>query len=187
MLLLQSTEPPMDDDSQQPAQPPASRWALSSAARLELEAAERKHPYVSLWGALHGERWGLPGVGDANGFLVPVHVFPAERIVGRYFLKLIRTEEGWEPLRDDNKQLVLSPAPVSEFVDKHKKPYAYGSLAIIADDEGRVDMFFHHTPQPALYEEIPCATSTPSSHSCSSRSINSERGSSCSRQRSSSW
>ena len=185
-----------DNDSQQPppspatAPPPASRpafQALSSAALLELEAAERNHPYVSLWGALHGDRWCLPGVGDANGFLVPVHVFPAERIVGRYLLKLIRTEEGWEPLRDDNKQLVLSPAPVSEFVDKHKKPYAYGSLAIIADDEGRVDMFFHHTPQPALYEEIPCATSTPSSHSCSSRSINSERGSSCSRQRSSSW
>ena len=159
--------------------------ALSSAAQLELAEAQRKHPYVSLWG--HGDRWRLPGVGSAPGFLVPVHAFPAERIVGRYLLKLIRTQEGWEPLRDDNKQLVLSPAPVSEFVDKHKKPYAYGSLAIIADDEGRVDMFFHHTPQPALYEEIPCATSTPSSHSCSSRSINSERGSSCSRQRSSSW
>ena len=84
--------------------------ALSTAFRLELAEAQRKHPYVTLWGALHGDRWCFPGVGRPPGFLVPVHKFLAEGIVGRYLVKLTwQKEEGWAPLRDETEKTDLIP------------------------------------------------------------------------------
>ena len=132
--------------------------ALSSAALLELEEAQRKHPYVSLWGARHGDRWCLPGVGGAPGFLVPVHKFRAEQIVNRrYLLKLTWTKHGLAFLEDGTQELVRSPRPVSAFRGKDNTMYMHGSLANIADDEGRVFVFFDDVSPPAPFQEIPCA------------------------------
>ena len=141
---------------------------LSRAYWLELAEAKRKHPYVTLWGARHGDRWCVPGVGHPPGFLVPVHKFRAEDMVGRYLVKLTwQKDEGWAPLRDETKFLVLSPRPVSAFVGKDRRPYMYGSLALIANDEGMVLMNFDHVSPPAHFEEKACAAldgvSTPSS------------------------
>ena len=76
-------------------------------------------------------------------------------------------DEGWAPLRDETKFLVLSPRPVSAFVGKDRRPYMYGSLALIANDEGMVLMNFDHVSPPAHFEEKACAAlddvSTPSS------------------------
>ena len=128
--------------------------ALSTASWLELAEAQRKPPYVTLWGALHGGRWCFPGVGRPPDFLVQVHKWRAEDIVGRYLVKLTRNKEGgWAPLRDETEKLVLSPRPVSAFVGKEGRPYKYGSLAKIANDEGMVFMFFDHKSPPAHFEE----------------------------------
>ena len=85
---------------------------------------------------------------------MPVHKFLAEGIVGRYLVKLTwQKEEGWAPLRDETEKLILSPRPVSAFVGKDGRPYMYGSLANIANDEGMVFMFFDHKSPPAHFEE----------------------------------
>ena len=148
--------------------------ALSSAALLELEEAQRKHPYVSLWGARHRDRWCLPGVGGAPGYLVPVHKFRAEQIVNRrYLLKLTWTKHGLAPLEDRTQELVRSPRPVSAFRGKDNTMYMYGSLANIADDKGRVFVFFDDVSPPAPFKEIPCADlehDVPTPHSSSSDS-----------------
>ena len=83
-----------------------------------------------------------------------MHKFLAEGIVGRYLVKLTwQKEEGWAPLRDETEKLILSPRPVSAFVGKDGRPYMYGSLANIANDEGMVFIFFDHKSPPAHIEE----------------------------------
>ena len=72
---------------------------------------------VSLVGAMNGERWCFPGVGNAPEFLVPVRRFLAEQILGKYLVKLTRKQSGRAPLRDEaTGEVVLSRAPVSAFV-----------------------------------------------------------------------
>ena len=71
---------------------------------LELGALEEEHSklsYVSLVGAVHGERWCIPGVGKPPEFLVPLRAFRAEDILGKYLVKLTRQQEGWALLRDE--------------------------------------------------------------------------------------
>ena len=98
---------------------------------------------VSLVGAMNGERWCFPGVGNAPEFLVPVRRFLAEQILGKYLAKLTRKQSGWEPLRDEARgDVVLSLAPVSAFVGGDGCPYMSGSLARIANDEGMVFVMF---------------------------------------------
>ena len=78
--------------------------ALSTTSWLELAEAQSKHPYVTLWGNLHGSRWCFPGVGHPPDFLVPVHKIQAEDIVGKYLVKLTRKKKGgWAPLRDETE------------------------------------------------------------------------------------
>ena len=100
----------------------------SSGVRVDGDTVPRHHQLTN-----------LSGVGRPPGFLVPVHKFLAEGIVGRYLVKLTwQKEEGWVPLRDETKNIVLSPRCVSAFVGKDGRPYMYGGLAEIANDEGIV-------------------------------------------------
>jgi len=74
---------------------------------------------------------------------VPLRAFRAEDILGKYLVKLTRQQEGWALLRDETTgELVLSPAPVSAFVGGGGRPYMYGTLARIANDEGMVFVNF---------------------------------------------
>ena len=108
---------------------------------------------VSLVGAMNGERWCFPGVGNAPEFLVPVQRFFAEQILGRYLVKLSRKQEGWAPVRDEaTGKFVLSCAPVSAFVGGDGRPYMSGSLARIANDEGMVFVMFDYVSPPAPCE-----------------------------------
>ena len=106
---------------------------------------------------MDGERWCFPGVGKPPDFLVPVQAFLAEMVLAKFLVKLTRQQEGWAPLRDGaTGQLVLSPAPVSAFVGGDGRPYMYGSLARIANDEGMVFVMFDHVSPPAHFEDIEC-------------------------------
>ena len=61
---------------------------------MEFEEEQRqKHPYVSLWDPLNGERYRLEEVGEAPDFLVPVKAFKAEDIVGHHLVKLTWTKK----------------------------------------------------------------------------------------------
>ena len=110
-----------------------------------VERAEEHHQlsHVSLLGALHGERYGFPGGGEAPEFLVPAGKFLAEHILGKRLVKLIWTQEGWAPLQDEaTGEPVLSPAPASAFVGGDNRPYVSGSLARIANEHGMVFVMF---------------------------------------------
>ena len=77
---------------------------------MEFEEEQRqKHPYVSLWDPLNGERYRLEGVGEAPDFLVPVKAFKAEDILDKYLVKLTRTEKGWAELLDETTKNVSCP------------------------------------------------------------------------------
>ena len=99
----------------------------ASLLALELGALEEEHSklsYVSLVGAVHGERWCFPGVGKPPEFLVPLRAFRAEDILGKYLVKLTRQQEGWALLRDEaTGETVLSLALVSAFVGGDGLPY----------------------------------------------------------------
>ena len=125
---------------------------------MEFEEEQRqKHPYVSLWDPLNGERYRLQEVGEAPDFLVPVKAFKAENILGQYLVKLTRTEKGWAELLDETtKKRVLSHAPVSAFASEHH-PYLGGSLASIANEHGEVFVKFSHKREIAHFEETPRA------------------------------
>ena len=129
----------------------------SGASLVEHAEEHHKPSHVSLVGATHGERWCFPGVGKPPDFLVPVRAFRAEDILGKYLVKLTRQQEGWTLLRDEaTAQLVLSPAPVSAFVGGDRRPYMYGTLARIANDEGMVVVMFDHVSPLAHFEDIEC-------------------------------
>ena len=125
---------------------------------MEFEEEQRqKHPYVSLWDPLNGERYRLEEVGEAPDFLVPVKAFRAENMLGQYLVKLTRTEKGWAELLDETtKKRVLSHAPVSAFASEHH-PYLGGSLASIANEHGEVSVKFSHEREIAHFEETPRA------------------------------
>ena len=90
-------------------------------------------------------------------FLVPLRAFRAEDILGKYLVKLTRQQEGWALLRDETTgELVLSPALVSAFVGGGGRPYMYGTLARIANDEGVVFVMFDHVSPLAHFEDIEC-------------------------------
>ena len=120
---------------------------------MEFEEEQRqKHPYVSLWDPLNGERYCLEEVGEAPDFLVPVKAFRAENILGQYLVKLTRTEKGWAELLDETtKKRVLSHAPVSAFASEHQ--YLGGSLASVANEHGYVFVKFSHEREIAHFEE----------------------------------
>ena len=123
--------------------------ACDRCSAYVVERAEEHHQliHVSLLGALHGERYGVPGRGEAPEVLVPVRRFLAEHILGKRLVKLTRTQEGWAPLQDEaTGEPVLSSAPVSAFVGRDNRPYVSGSLARIANEHRMVFVMFSDQP-----------------------------------------
>ena len=121
--------------------------AQSSAYVVERAEEDHQFSRVSLLGALHGERYGFPGGGEAPEFLVPVGKFLAEHILGKRLVKLTRTQEVWAPLQDEaTGEPVLSPAPASAFVGGDNRLYVSGSLARIANEHGMVFVMFSDQP-----------------------------------------
>ena len=119
----------------------------ASPTVVERPEEDHQHAHVSLLGALHGERYGVPGGGEAPEVLVPVRRFLAEHILGKRLVKLTRTQEGWAPLQDEaTGKPVLSPAPVSAFVGGDNRPYVSGSLARIANEHRMVFVMFSDQP-----------------------------------------
>ena len=119
----------------------------ASPTVVECPEEDHQHAHVSLLGALHGERYGVPGGGEAPEVLVPVRRFLAEHILGKRLVKLTRTQEGWAPLQDEaTGEPVLSPAPVSAFVGGDNRPYVSGSLARIANEHRMVFVMFSDQP-----------------------------------------
>ena len=154
-----------DRGASQPAMAASSPSAGASRARsssisslMEFEEEQRqKHPYVSLWDPLNGERYRLQEVGEAPDFLVPVKAFKAEDILDKYLVKLTRTEKGWAELLDETtKKPVLSHAPVSAFAGDGDLCLG-GSLASIANENGEVFVKFSREREIARFEETPRA------------------------------
>ena len=135
--------------------PPAPGIAMVTIAGIE-ECTGPTH--VGLVGAVAGERYCLPENGMPPDFLVLVQKFPAEGIINRYLVRLIKTEEGWALHRDaETGAPVLSSAVVSAFIGKDKRPYQHGSLARIANDEGNVLVKFGDAPLLVHFEDKACA------------------------------
>ena len=117
--------------------------------------------HVKLIGALDGQRFCLPGVGEAPEYLVPVRAFPAQDILKfkTYLVKLTRGDKGWEVQRDEaTNEPVLSNAPVAYFLDAiHGLPYMRRSLGRIANMEGEVAVVFGFEPPVVSFETRACA------------------------------
>ena len=113
--------------------------------------------HVSLVGALAGERYCFPGVGNPPDFLVPVQRYQAQDIMNSYLVRLLRIQEGWAIHRNaETRDPTLSPSPVTAFIGKDDRPYQYGCLAKIANEEGTVFVMFGDTPLPVSFEEKEC-------------------------------
>ena len=113
--------------------------------------------HVSLVGAPAGERYRFPGVGQPPHFLVPVRSFQAEEIINKYLVRLLRTQEGWAIHRNaETGEPTLSPSPVTAFIGKDGRPYQYGCLANIANEEGMVFVMFGDTPLLVDFEDKDC-------------------------------
>ena len=113
--------------------------------------------HVSLVGASAGERYCFPGAGQPPDFLVPVRSFQAEEIINKYLVRLLRTQEGWAIHRNgETGEPTLSPSPVTAFIGKDGRPYQYGCLANIANEEGMVFVMFGDTPLPVSFEDKEC-------------------------------
>ena len=113
--------------------------------------------HVSLVGALAGERYCFPGVGNPPDFLVPVQRYQAQDIMNSYLVRLLRIQEGWAIHRNaETREPTLSPSPVTAFIGKDDRPYQYGCLAKIAKKEGMVFVMFGDTPLPVSFEDKGC-------------------------------
>ena len=113
--------------------------------------------HVSLVGAPAGERYCLREVGEPPDFLVPVRSFQAEEIINKYLVRLHWTREGWAILTNaETGELTLSPSPVTAFIGKDHRPYQYGCLANIANEEGMVFVMFGDTPLFVDFEDKEC-------------------------------
>ena len=144
----------------------SSRGATGAAPTLSARAAMVKtadleggtsFTHVSLVGALAGERYCFPGVGNPPDFLVPVQRYQAQDIMNSYLVRLLRIQEGWAIHRNaETRKPTLSPSPVTAFIGKDDRPYQYGCLAKIANEEGTVFVMFGDTPLPVSFEEKEC-------------------------------
>ena len=95
-----------------------------------------------LIGALSGERYCLPGVGESKDWNVPPgpEPFPLESFRGHVLLKLREDDQGnWRPYKDEKGIYVESPAPVAGFV-RHDSDEVriYGCLREVMDVYGWV-------------------------------------------------
>ena len=124
--------------------------------------------HVKLRGAINGERFALPGVGDAStDFAVPTKAFQIQKIVGRHLVTLEKTPSGSLAVQrkknsegdTNNKKapVVLSPAPVCHLLDSLGNVRTHGNLDALADEENFVQVFFHHTRSVEECVDIPCA------------------------------
>ena len=124
--------------------------------------------HVKLRGAVNGERYGLPGVGDvSNDFAVPTRAFQIQEIVGAYLVRLEETSGGGLSMQrkkssegDTNNEkgsVVLSSAPVCHLLDSDGKIRTHGSLAHLADEQNFVRICFHHEKSVEECFDIPCA------------------------------
>ena len=83
--------------------------------------------------------------------------FQAEEIINKYLVRLLRTQEGWAIHRNgETGEPTLSPSPVTAFIGKDGRPYQYGCLANIANEEGMVFVMFGDTPLPVDFEDKDC-------------------------------
>ena len=74
-----------------------------------------------------------------------------------YLVRLLRIQEGWAIHRNaETGEPTLSPSPVTAFIGKDDRPYHYGCLAKIANEEGTVFVMFGDTPLPVSFEEKEC-------------------------------
>ena len=124
--------------------------------------------HVKLRGAVNGERYGLPGVGDvSNAFAVSTRAFQIQDIVGEYLVRLEETSGGGLSMQgkkssegDNNNEkgsVVRSSAPVCHLVDSDGKIRTHGSLAHLADGQNFVRVCFHHKKSVEECFDIPCA------------------------------
>ena len=134
--------------------------ALSNAIIVALAKKRRiQHKYVHLVGAINGERYHFPGVGTAPAFLVPEQRFSAQELIGKYLIALKPCQDGFQIIRQEcptsvTRQPLLSPKPVSGFLDQQGKHRRGGSLAAMADESGTVRVLFGDDPVKEEVEEM---------------------------------
>ena len=101
---------------------------------------------VALVNYANGERYALPGVGEADNWTIPADRFAIEEITGKELHALEKSyAEGTFRLartpHDDN-EIIRSAAPVCGIVSKDGKVRMYGPIAPLADENGNVFVMF---------------------------------------------
>ena len=141
---------------------------LSVESLYTFQTYTHRRTHVKLQSALAGERYGLPGVGDAsNDFAVPTAKFGIQDIVGRYLVRLQNTPTGGLAVErkkrsagntnNEKDSVVLSRAPVCHLLDRLGKKRTHGNLEALADEQNFVRVYFHQTKSCEEWFDVPCA------------------------------
>ena len=123
--------------------------------------ALRQGSRVALVNVTNGERYALPGVGEAYNWTIPVDHFQIEDIVGKELHALEKSDaEGTFRLArtpHPANEIIRSAAPVCGIVSKDGKVRMYGPIAPLADENGNVFVIFGFTRLRETVEETACA------------------------------
>ena len=99
----------------------------------------------------------LPWGGQPPRLLGPCAEVPGSGYHEQILGTAVRIQEGWAIHRNaETGEPTLSPSPVTAFIGKDDRPYHYGCLAKIANEEGTVFVMFGDTPLPVSFEEKEC-------------------------------
>ena len=115
---------------------------------------------VALVNFTNGERYALPGVGEAYNYTIPVDHFRIEHLVGKelHALEKSDTEGTFRLSRTPHpaNEIIRSAAPVCGIVRKGELRL-YGALEAVADENRNVFVVFGYTRLCERVEETACA------------------------------
>ena len=102
-----------------------------------------------LLGAISGNRYCLPGIGENDDWKIPLgqDSLPLQYFLGQRLLQLREDDQGaWRPFRDERGQYVQSSAPVSSFVGSNGEARTFGTLQEVMNLDGSVKVHFGIAP-----------------------------------------
>ena len=116
---------------------------------------------VALVNYANGERYALPGVGEADNWTIPASCFTVQEIIGKELHALEKSDaEGTFRLArtpHPANEIVRTAAPVCGFVNKDGEVRTCGPIAPLADENGNVFVIFGFTRLRETVEETACA------------------------------
>ena len=116
---------------------------------------------VALVNATDGERYALPGVGEADNWTIPASCFTVQEIIGKelHALEKSDAEGAFRLARTPHpaNEIIRSAAPVCGILSKDREVRMYGPIAPLADENGNVFVMFGCTRLRETVQETACA------------------------------